>query len=276
MTKLYYGSVLSDGIRIQYYMTGEEKPPIMLVHGFTDNGFCWNRIPVHLARIYNVVVMDTRGHGFSGCGNEPFSLHDEARDMMALVEELHLHKPVIMGHSHGASIAATAVVDYPDTFSATILIDPPWEDKFFNQTDEERRISAEEWRTVVNKMKKLPHEKLIRMGKQKNPTWDDSDFFQWAQSKYQMRDEAILGILLPYDSLEEALPKIKCPGLILTGNPEKGALVNPETIERVKRLWKNVEVVNFPEAGHNIHRECYREVLNTVDPFLKRIRRANA
>ena len=276
MTNLYYGSVLSDDIRIQYYMTGEEKPPILLVHGFTDNGFCWNRIPVHLARIYNVVVMDTRGHGFSGCGDEPFGLHDEARDIMAIVEHLHLRKPVIMGHSHGASMAATAVVDYPDIFAGVVLIDPPWGDKYDDQTPEERQASADEWRSVVNKMKRLNHDQLVRMGKQKYPDWDESEFFQWAQSKLQMKDNAMLGLMKPYDRLEDALPKIKCPGLILTGNPEKGAIVTPATVERIQKLWKKVEVVNFPEAGHNIHRESYREFLNAIDPFLKRIRRANA
>jgi N-formylmaleamate deformylase len=275
MTKLHYGSVNSDGIRIQYYMTGEEKPPILLVHGFSDNGFCWNRIPVHLARIYNVVVMDTRGHGFSGCGDEPFTPEDEARDMLTLVKELNLQKPVIMGHSHGASIAASAAANYPDVFAGVVLIDPPWGERFAKQTVAERQKRADEWRTGIGKMKALTHDELIRLGKQTNPTWDDSEFFQWAQSKFQMQDKAFLAIIKEGAPWQELAAKIKCPGLLMTGNPEKGALITPELVEEARLLWKKTESLYFPDAGHNIHRESYREFLNGLDPFLKRIRRAN-
>lgn len=275
MANLYYGSVLSDNIRIQYYMTGEEKPSILLVHGFSDNGLSWNRIPVYLMKLYNVVIMDTRGHGFSGCGDEPFGLHDEARDIMAIVNQLQLVKPVIMGHSHGASMAATAAVDNPGIFAGLILIDPPWGGTFDNQTLEDRQGSADEWRKVIGKMKRLSHDQLVRMGKRKYPAWDESEFFQWAQSKLQMQDNAMLSFMKPYDALEDALPKITCPGLILTADPEKGAVVTPETVDRVKRLWNAVEVVHFPDAGHNLHRECYPEFITAIDPFLKRIRRAN-
>jgi pimeloyl-ACP methyl ester carboxylesterase len=276
MTKLYYGSVMSDGIRIQYYMTGEEKPPILLVHGFTDNGLSWNRVPIHLMRIYNVVVMDTRGHGFSGCGEGPFNLHDEAADMKVLVDALHLTKPVIMGHSRGASIAATASADYADVFSGCILIDPPWDAKYSNQTYEERIADAEDWRNVINKMKTLSYDNLLRMGKRKNPGWDASEFFQWAQSKYQMQENALQGIMTTIEPWQELVPKIKCPGLMLTANVEKGGIMDPKTAEEAKLYWNTLETAHFPNAGHNIHRESYQEFLDVIDPFLKRIRRSES
>jgi pimeloyl-ACP methyl ester carboxylesterase len=275
MTKLHYGSVHSDGIRIQYYMTGEEKPPILLVHGFSDNGFCWNRIPVHLAKIYNVVVMDTRGHGFSGCGNEPFTPNDEARDMVALVNELNLHKPVIMGHSHGASIAAAAAADFPNVFLAAVLIDPPWGGRFEQQTDEDRQTRADEWRAGIAKMKAASHEEVMQMGKQKHPGWDESEYFQWAQSKHQMQDNAFLAIVKAGEAWQEQVARIKCPGLLMTGDPQKGGLVTPEIAAEAKKIWKNLETMHFLNAGHNIHRDSYREFLNGLDPFLKKIRRAN-
>jgi N-formylmaleamate deformylase len=273
MTKLYYGSVLSDGIRIQYYMTGEEKPPILLVHGLTDNGFSWNRLPVHLMRIYNVVVMDTRGHGFSGCGDQPFNLHDEAKDMATIVSELGLHQPAIIGHSRGASIAGTTVSDYPDLFSACVLIDPPWDGQFATTDAAELEGIAEQWRTSTNKMKKLKHDDLVRMGKRANTKWDESEFMQWAQAKFQVQENAFLGLTTSIESLQVLLPKIKCPGLVMTGNRENGALLGQDTVEEMKSLWENLETAHFPDAGHAIHRDNYREFLSVLDPFLKRIRR---
>ena len=31
----------ANGIRIHYLRTGGEKPPLVLAHGFSDNGSCW-------------------------------------------------------------------------------------------------------------------------------------------------------------------------------------------------------------------------------------------
>ncbi|MBI9048213.1 MAG: alpha/beta hydrolase [Anaerolineaceae bacterium] len=274
MTKLYYGSVISDGLRIQYYMTGEEKPPILLVHGLTDNGFCWNRIPIHLMRNYNVVVMDTRGHGFSGCGNEPFDLHDEAGDMAAIIKELGLVKPVILGHSRGASIAGTAAADYPNLFSACVLIDPPWDGNFATQDQADLDAVADEWRKSTAKLKSVKHDDLVRLGKRANPSWDESEFFQWAQAKRQVQDNAFLGLTTAIGSWQELVPKIKCPGLLMTGDQQKGALLKADTAEEMKAYWKNLETAHFSDAGHSIHRESYRDFLSVLDPFLKRIRRA--
>ncbi|MGD0100048.1 MAG: alpha/beta hydrolase, partial [Acidobacteriota bacterium] len=37
------GNVIIDGIKIHYYRSGGKKPPIVLLHGATDDGLCWGR-----------------------------------------------------------------------------------------------------------------------------------------------------------------------------------------------------------------------------------------
>jgi hypothetical protein len=53
MARLFYGSFQSDDARIHYYRTGDLKPPVILLHGFTDNGLCWNQIPLLLELEYD-------------------------------------------------------------------------------------------------------------------------------------------------------------------------------------------------------------------------------
>ena len=39
------GNVGANGITIHYYRTGgDNKPPILLLHGITDSGLCWSRV----------------------------------------------------------------------------------------------------------------------------------------------------------------------------------------------------------------------------------------
>jgi hypothetical protein len=39
------GDLQLDNVRIHYYRTGaKEKPPLVLLHGFSDNGLCWSEV----------------------------------------------------------------------------------------------------------------------------------------------------------------------------------------------------------------------------------------
>jgi pimeloyl-ACP methyl ester carboxylesterase len=55
-----------NGVRLHYYRTGHgDKPPLVLVHGFSDNGLCWTPTARDLEADYDVIMPDMRGHGLS-------------------------------------------------------------------------------------------------------------------------------------------------------------------------------------------------------------------
>ena len=56
----------------------------------------------------------------------------------------------------------------------------------------------------------------------------------------------------------------------MTGDPELGAIVTPETAREATRLWKNGEVSHISGAGHNIHRDRYDETMAVVRTFFNR------
>ncbi|HVK02732.1 MAG TPA: alpha/beta fold hydrolase, partial [Armatimonadaceae bacterium] len=55
----------SDGLRFHYARTGGGGPPVVLAHGFSDDGSCWTPVARALAPEYDVVMVDARGHGLS-------------------------------------------------------------------------------------------------------------------------------------------------------------------------------------------------------------------
>ncbi len=57
------GNVIIDGIKIHYYRSGGKKPPIVLLHGATDDGLCWGRTAQELAERYDVIMPDAQGAG---------------------------------------------------------------------------------------------------------------------------------------------------------------------------------------------------------------------
>ena len=57
MTQWFEGDVQANGSTIHYYRTGgTNKPPILLLHGITDNGLCWSCVAHDLEGSYDVTL----------------------------------------------------------------------------------------------------------------------------------------------------------------------------------------------------------------------------
>jgi len=89
-----------------------EGPPILFVHGWSQNHLCWaKQVESGLAHEFRLVAFDLRGHGMSEAPIEPEHYTDAALwagDVAAILEELGLERAVLVGWSYGAF----AICDY--------------------------------------------------------------------------------------------------------------------------------------------------------------------
>jgi non-heme chloroperoxidase len=97
------------GLRLHVREWGKaDGPPILLIHGWSQNHLCWARqYDSALADEFRLVAYDLRGHGMSEAPLEPGHYTDGklwADDVAAIIEELHLGRPVLVGWSYGAFI----------------------------------------------------------------------------------------------------------------------------------------------------------------------------
>ena len=90
-------------VDLAYDVLGD-GPPLVLLHGITENRRAWDPIPLN--DHYRVVRVDLRGHGASP-GEDPYDLPTLARDVHAVVEKEATEPPIVVGHSMGAAIATT-------------------------------------------------------------------------------------------------------------------------------------------------------------------------
>jgi pimeloyl-ACP methyl ester carboxylesterase len=93
-----------DGPTIAYDIAGD-GPAVVFIHGLTSFRQTWNPITTLLAPDFTCVRMDLRGHGASSAAQE-YSMQSLVGDVRAVVEEVGLGEPAVVGHSLGASIAA--------------------------------------------------------------------------------------------------------------------------------------------------------------------------
>jgi pimeloyl-ACP methyl ester carboxylesterase len=124
-----------EGLRLHYVEQGQARPgiaPAILIHGASGNlrDMQESLLP-ELARDTRVVAFDRPGHGWSGRGNHPDIANPavQARALRMAAQKLGLEKPVLLGHSWGASVAAAWALDAPDEISGLLPLSGalyPW------------------------------------------------------------------------------------------------------------------------------------------------------
>jgi N-formylmaleamate deformylase len=268
------GEVIANGITIHYYRTGGDKPPLVLAHGFSDNGLCWTRVAKVLERDYDVIMPDARGHGLSDAPEEGYASEDMAADLAGLIQALGLDKPAIMGHSMGASTVAATVTGYPEQVTCAILEDPPWfgENSPWNRqqanlSEEERKAAAEKRLAEMVAQKAKPREEIMAFGREQSPTWDEVEFGPWADSKKQLSTNILGRMALTRKPWQEIVSEISRPTLLVTADPDK-AIVTPEIAQRATEMNANIQWVRIEGAGHNIRREQFEAFVQAITEFL--------
>lgn len=89
------GNIAAHGTRLHYYRGGGSKPPLVLVHGITDDGLCWSPVAEVLSGEYDVIMVDLRGHGKSDAPEEGYDLVTMATELSGLITGLGLDEPEV-------------------------------------------------------------------------------------------------------------------------------------------------------------------------------------
>lgn len=99
------GYVEHDGAQIWYAAYGSGQPVILLHGGLGNSGNWGYQVPALIESGYQVVVIDSRGHGRSTRDARPFSYKLMASDVVAVMDALRLDRAALVGWSDGACTA---------------------------------------------------------------------------------------------------------------------------------------------------------------------------
>src|SRR4051812_9882211 len=245
------GDVTTNGIRIHYHRTGGDKPPLVLSHGATDSGLCWTRVVRVLEQDYDVIMPDARGHGLSDAPASGYSNQDHARDIAGLITALELDKPAVGGHSMGGATTLRLVADYPDLASCAILEDPPIWSTPPSAPTSGRPNPREAMRRTVLDAKAGDLQTVIASGKTEHPSWSDDEWQPWADAKQHVSTQFLdeMASVPPAANWRELLGQVKAPTLLVTADPERGAIVTPEAAAEAQRILPTLQVIRLEGAG---------------------------
>jgi pimeloyl-ACP methyl ester carboxylesterase len=102
-----------NGIRL-WFATYGHGDPVVLVHGGLANSSYWGLQIRVLARHYQVIVLDSRGHGRSTQTDVPIGYDLMSSDVLALMDYLHIRQAALVGWSDGAIIGLDIAIHHPE------------------------------------------------------------------------------------------------------------------------------------------------------------------
>ena len=257
------GYVLANGIRIHYWRTGGNKPPLVLAHGSSDDGLCWTNLAKEFQNDFDIIMFDARGHGLSDPPTPSDAPDVQVEDLAGLIKELKLNKPILMGHSMGSASVANFAAKYPDVPRAVILEDPalvrPATPPAPSQTTPESR------RAGILTRNNTSEEALVEGCMKNSPKWGRSECEFWAPSKRRHHPNTAMVSTANRPPMSDLFPRITASTLILKADADEAL---KKQNEQVAALLKSGRIVHIKGAGHNVRREGKEETIRVMKAFL--------
>lgn len=94
---------------------------LILLHGNGEDGSYFEHQMDAFASRYRVIALDTRGHGQSPRGEEPFTIRQFADDLLAFMDERGIERAHLLGFSDGGNIALVLTLAHPERVGRLIL-----------------------------------------------------------------------------------------------------------------------------------------------------------
>jgi len=260
----------------------------LLLHGLQSTALTMTRIAEGLAAGgWHVIAPDLPGHGHSfaidGSDAERPGPLDVSRLAILrhrvsrrhrlrstgavvadLADRLGLEKPAVLGHSWGASVAATlpSVGLAP---SILVLLDPPF-------------VTAQQARTLGMQAMAEPttsYETARDTLLGQRSDWHPMDLAAKAEAVTRVSTRALVGVVaanVPFDpipaltSLRRRHPQV--PVFVIMGEPGRGSFVSLAGRERLSALLGDDHVLVMDGAGHSPHRSHHAEFMALLERAL--------
>lgn len=111
-----------NGINIHYVIGGTGEP-LVLIHGFGQNWYMWNRLLPELSKHFTVIAPDLRGVGESDRPAGGYDKKNMAKDVHELVASLGYKSINLVGHDIGLMVAYAYAAQYGSEVKKVALLD---------------------------------------------------------------------------------------------------------------------------------------------------------
>jgi len=241
-----------QGHRLEFELTrhaGADAPLLVFLHEGLGSLALWRDFPARCAQAAgaNSLVYSRYGYGQSDPLKEPRRpdyMHREALETLpALLDQLAIERPILFGHSDGASIALIHAASHPARGVIALAPHVVVEDISIESIGAIRQVYRDtDLREKLAKYHADPDSAFWGW----NNIWLDPAFRKWC--------------------IEDRLSDIECPVLAVQGfNDEYGTM---DQVDRMARSVPNFTVLKLENCCHSPHRDQPDAVIAATVGFL--------
>ena len=254
MKQVLVGNTRLEYVRLPSAHPREGVPAIVFLHEGLGSVSMWRDFPQKVADATGceAIVYSRAGYGRSDPAELPRTtryMHDEGLAVLpALLDALQLDRPILFGHSDGASIALICAGGTATPLTGVIAMAP-------HVLVEDISVTSIAQAKVAWQGTDLP----ARLGKYHqdveaafwgwNDIWLHPDFRVW--------------------NIEEYVPNIACPVLAIQGEDDEYGTM--DQIDRIAAQARDVELVKLADCRHSPHKDQPEAVIEAVGEFVTRI-----
>ncbi|KAI6773120.1 hypothetical protein HG530_004078 [Fusarium avenaceum] len=248
---------------------------ILLQHGFArtaEHFYHW--VPA-LARRYNVLRRELRGHGGSSYpqadehSNYEYSINTILDEIKDTLDQLNIQKVHFVGESTSGMLAEIFAATYPERVSSVIVCSSP---TFLpSEAQEFLAFGMESWPEACRQLGSRGWAKRLTAS---NGTVGSTDpaYLRWWIDKVAASDGEGLARYAEFLSTLDARPYLKAiqaPFLVLS--PTNSALVTVQSMEQLVAEVPNARLEVIESQGHEIYAEAAEQCLSKLVEFLEEI-----
>jgi len=256
----------ADPLNLNYRRWGSGKP-LIVVHGLFGSAVNWQSIGLRLSQDWTVFALDLRNHGDSPSSAD-FSYDALVQDLQGFMEQQHIEKAILLGHSLGGKIVMAFADRFPEKAERLIILDIA------------PRPYPGGHREILKAMIDLD---LSRMKSRKEaldalagsiPALATRQFLlknlvRGADGRYRWKIN--LAAIYPHlDELSQG-PQLKnqYPNFALFISGSESEYITEEDTGLIRRYYPNARIVIIDGAGHWLHADAQEQTVEAITGFLR-------
>lgn len=268
---------------LRYIDRAGDGTPIVFLHGVCRAAEDFEPLFSRLPSDWRLISIDHRGHGESGRADR-YLVVDYVADATWFLRETVGRPAILHGHSLGAMTAAAVASQAPELVKGIVLEDPPfhtmgrnivktsWHPLFSGMREAATKFSKGDIGAAIAEIR-LPQRdgSSKRLGELRS-----LESILWSARCLTRLDPAVLTPIVESRWLDEydvrvMLASIRCPTLILQGDPAAGGTLTDADAQLASEIIASCTIERFTGYGHQLHWDQPDKVAERVIAFVKSI-----
>lgn len=244
-----------------------QGPAVIILHGLLGTMDNWQTIANSISETHTVCLLDLRNHGRSPHA-EKMNYHLMAEDVASFMSENWINSAVVIGHSMGGKVAMQLAMDNPDLVEKLIVVDIAPREYKPGHLEIFKALSSIDLKKLKDRREaeKLLSESIDDISTVqfllKNLSREKDGSFSW-----KMNLPAIEANYKSIIASIESIEQFEKPTLFIKGS-RSNHIVEGDT-ELINKLFPNSKIVTIEGAGHWVHADKPKELLEIVYKFIE-------